>query len=81
MLVEVANELFAAGKYEAALSSYDDAIKLAPNAPEVHCNRGAALRSVLQMCCDAVLVRCSTALRVTPRRAWVCWLVQQFGSR
>jgi hypothetical protein len=45
MLVEVANELFAAGQYDGALSSYDEALKVAPDAPELHCNRGAALRS------------------------------------
>ena len=44
MLVEVANELFAAGKFDAALNSYDEALKIAPDAPELHCNRGAALR-------------------------------------
>ena len=45
-VVEIANELFAAGKYEAALASYDEALLLVSSAPELHCNRGAALRCV-----------------------------------
>lgn len=43
-VVEIANELFAAGNYEAALASYDEALTLVASAPELHCNRGAALR-------------------------------------
>ena len=43
-IVSVANELFGRGEFEAALSSYDDALEQLPDSPELHCNRGAALR-------------------------------------
>lgn len=43
-VVEHANALFGEGRFEAALAAYDEALLLVTSAPELHCNRGAALR-------------------------------------
>lgn len=64
MLVEVANELFAAGQYDGALSSYDEALKVAPDAPELHCNRGAALRNLGRI--DEALASLDRAIELKP---------------
>lgn len=64
MLVEVANELFAAGQFDGALSSYDEALKVAPDAPELHCNRGAALRNLGRI--DEALEALDRAIALKP---------------
>ena len=50
MLVEVANDLFAAGQFDGALSSYDEALEaldraiaLKPDFPEAYNNKGMTL--------------------------------------